>query len=708
MILDYIDLERRDGVAVLWLDEQGRAVNTLNPRALDALEQALDEVERNPELRAAVLISRKEGTFVAGADLDVLRDAATPEEAASLSRRGHLLIRRAQAMRKPIVAAIHGAALGGGLELALACTYRVATDERPTRLALPEVQLGLLPGGGGTQLLPRLVGLQAALPLLLTGKTVYPRRAKRLGLVDLLTHRDHLLHTAVRAAQDLADGRLAPQREKDLRDRLLEATPLGRKIVYRKAAEQVAKETGGHYPAPPLILEAVRTGLEEGIERGFAVESDAFGRLVFTPEHRALVGIFRAKQRGDRNPFEGARPVTTVGMIGGGLMGSGIAQVSAENGLEVRLKDVDFAAAARAQRTVWKNLQRKVERRQITSFEADTMLARIVPVEDYAGLRRCEVVIEAVPEDLALKREVLAAVEEVTPEETIFATNTSSLPIAEIASGAKRPERVVGMHYFSPVPQRPLLEVVRQEDTPEKVLATVCALGLRQGRTLIVVRDGPGFYTTRILAVYLNEALLLLEEGVDAEAVDRAMRAWGFPMGPYELIDFVGLDVGAKVTAVLTERMGGRDLPTSRAGEQMVQAGLLGQKAGAGFYRYEPKGRKTEKTGFNPEAYRFFGEVGRREPDARAVQERLGLMMVNEALRCLEEGILASPADGDLGAVFGLGFPPFRGGPFRYVDQQGPSAVAARLERLADRHGARFEPSEVLGELLRTGGLFHG
>lgn len=706
MIRDFIDLEIRDGVAVLWLDEQGRAVNTISPNALDALEEAIDTVERDDSVRAAVLISRKNDAFVAGADLDVLRDAETPQDAAQMSRRGHLLIRRVETLRKPLVAAIHGAALGGGLELALAADYRVATEHKSTRFALPEVQLGLLPGGGGTQLLPRLIGLQEALPMLLIGKTAFPRKAKKIGLIDLLTHRDALLRTAIQAAHDLAAGRIESSRKRGVADRLLD-TALGRKVVYRKALQQIESETGGNYPAPPAILACVQAGLEDGIEAGFHAESDYFGRLVFTPQHKALVGIFRAKQRADKNRFEGAREVDTLGVLGAGLMGSGIAQVSAEKGVMVHVKDVSLEQAATARKAVWKALQKKADRKQISAFEADTTLERIRATADYAALDGADVVIEAVPENLDLKRTVFADLEAVVSDDAVLASNTSALPISEIAAQAKHPERFLGMHYFSPVPQRPLLEIIRTEQTSEAALATAVALGQRQGQSVIVVKDGPGFYTTRILAVYLNEAALMLEEGADAETVDAALRDWGFPMGPFELMDFVGLDVGAKVTPVLSERLAGRDLPTSDAAQHLVDAGRLGQKSGKGFYVYsEKKKGRPEREAFDKAVYAYFGGPERKPTDRRAAQERLGLVMVNEAVRCLEEGILETASDGDLGAVFGLGFPPFRGGPFMMIDLEGANSVASRLERLAERHGPRFAPAALLAEHARTGEPF--
>ena len=713
---DQLRVEVEDGLAIVWLDQAGAKVNTLSPATLDALEEALDAIQDEASVHATVFVSGKEDNFVAGADLDALRRFEEPADAEALSRHGHRLLRRVRGLSTPTVAAIHGAALGGGLEVTLGCTYRLATEHPKTKMALPEVQLGLVPGGGGTQLLPRLLGLQQALPYLLTGKTIYPRTAKKLGLVDALIHKPGLLHAAKAAARQLADGTLKPERgDQPLTSRLLESTGLSRRLVYRQAEKQTRKETRGNYPAPAKIIECVRTGMEDGLDAGLEKEAHAFGELAFTPESRALVSLFFAKQQGNKNPMkEQAKPVRTVAVLGaGGLMGAGIAEVSAEGGHNVLLKDQDLDTAAQGRRLLWHDMSKKVHKHAISEFERDRVLERAQPVADYAALAGADLVIEAVPERLDLKHQVLKATEAHTRDDCVFASNTSSLPIAEIAEASSRPETVVGMHYFSPVPNMPLLEVIKTEETADWALATAIAAGQQQGKTVIVVNDGPGFYTTRILAMYMNEALLLLEEGADIEQVDGVMKDFGFPMGPYELFDLVGIETAAKITDVMRDYLGARDaagraLHISTSASTLVQANYLGQKNEYGFYRYE-QGEKgnAEKEEVNQGVYAFFGGGERQTLARQTIEERLSLVMVNEAVRCLEEGVLESATDGDLGAVFGLGFPPFRGGPFRHADREGMQNLLVRLERLEAAHGDRFRPAGLLRQHAEEGTSFY-
>jgi 3-hydroxyacyl-CoA dehydrogenase/enoyl-CoA hydratase/3-hydroxybutyryl-CoA epimerase len=711
MIHDYLDLDYRGDVAVVWIDEQDAKVNRLNRRALQAFDAVVDELEQSDRARAVVFISRKPSTFIAGADLTMIRELETPAEVRTLIREGHRLMARVQTLDLPTVAAIHGAAMGGGLEVALACDYRIATDADATKLALPEVKLGLLPGSGGTQRLPRLVGLQQSLDMMLTGKNIYPRKAKRIGLVDDLIYEAGLLDAALQAARGLADGTLRPDRDLDLTDKLLGSTSLSRKVVYQQAESNVKQETKGNYPAPFKILECVKTGMEQGFEAGLQKEEELFAELVFTPESKALVGLFFAKQEADKNPWaDDVRDVHLVGVLGAGLMGGGIAEVSAEGDMDVIVKDIDLEHAASAKKVVWDDLKKKVKKRIISSFERDQLVERVSPVGSYDRFDDVDLVIEAVPENLDIKHQVLRDVEAVAREDCIFASNTSSIPITDIAEASDRPETVLGMHYFSPVPKMPLLEVIRTEQTADWALATAYDVGQRQGKTVIVVNDGPGFYTTRILAVYMNEALLLLEEGADIEQVDRAMVQWGFPMGPYTLFDLVGVDVGAKITEVmkgyLKDRVD-RDMNISESATKLVDAGYTGQKDRIGFYQHAKENGEVKKQELNESIYTFFGGPDRKTMDAEDIQRRLGLLMVNEAVYCLEEGILESPRDGDLGAVFGLGFPPFRGGPFRYIDQETAPAIAARLSRLELRHGDRYRPSALLQQHAQDGTAFY-
>ncbi len=703
----HLDLD--DGIATIWIDQPDASVNTIDAEMLAAFETAIDQIGGAPEIDAAVFISRKDSGFIAGADLDMLRNFSSPEDVRGISEQAHALIDKVQNLGKPTVAAIDGPAMGGGLEMALGCTYRIATTGDNTKLALPEVKLGLLPGGGGTQYLPRLVGIQQALGMMLTGKNIYPKKAKRIGLVDALIHPPGLHRAAKEAARQLADGTLEIDRDPgSLTDRLLESNTLSRRIIYQQAGERTEKRTHGNYPAPPKIIECVKTGMEKGLEAGLEIEAQHFGDLAFTPESKALVSLFFAKQKAEKNLHaDQARPVKTVGMLGAGLMGGGIAQVNAANGLDVVIKDMNLELAAEGKKHVWQNLKKKVDKGILSAFERDVILERIVPAEDYADFRSVDLVIEAVPEDLDIKRDVLAETEAVIRDDAVFASNTSSLPITEIAAEADHPERVLGMHYFSPVPQIPLLEIITTEQTSDEALATAYATGLQQGKTVIVVNDGPGFYTTRILAMYMNEALLLLEEGADAEEIDRAMERFGFPMGPFELFDLVGIDVAAKITRIMGERLGGGDYAISTSADKLMKAGYRGQKNERGFYFHEKKYGATEKQDFDDAVYRFFGGSERKSLAAPVVHDRLALMMTNEAVRCLDEGILHSATDGDLGAVFGLGFPPFLGGPFRYVDTRGPSAVLERLEELHAQHGARYAPADGIRTLATEGSTFH-
>jgi len=699
------------GVATLELDAPDASVNKISWDTLNAFSDALDVVETHADLSGLVIASGKPDSFIVGADLAMLQTFEIPAEARRLSREAHALGERVRSLPVPTVAALHGPVMGGGLELALNCDYRVASTADATKMALPEVQLGLLPGGGGTQLLPRLVGVQQALGLMLTGKNTYPDKARRIGLVDALIHPPGLRDAARRAARELAAGTRPVERaEQSLGDRLLEGNPVSRRVIYRQARTRTERRTRGNYPAPPRIIDAVRTGMEEGLEPGLDTERQHFGELVFTPESQALVSIFFAKRDAETNPQpEQARPVDTVGVLGAGLMGSGIAQVSAQNGLDVVLTDQSLALAAEGKKAIWSAVAEQKDKGIINTFTRDQIVERVAPTADYAPLRAADVVIEAVPEDLSIKHAVLSEVEAVVDPDTVLASNTSALPISTIAEGVDDPSRVLGMHYFSPVPDIPLLEIVVTEDTSEEALATAYAAGLAQDKTVIVVNDGPGFYTTRILALYMNEALLLFEAGAEIEAVDEAMMDAGFPMGPFELFDLVGLDVAAKITDVMGEALSpGRVDISDRAG-RLAEADLLGQKTNLGFYEYDADDAADDKDpqGVNDAVYRHSEASTRSTPPAGAVQDRLLLMMVNEAVRCLEDEVLRAPIDGDLGAVFGLGFPPFLGGPFRHVDRAGAASIVDTLQRLADRHGPRFAPADRLQTHAAQDTTFH-
>ena len=629
-----------------------------------------------------------------------------------MSRKAQELFQGIASSRKPYVAAIQGACLGGGLELALACHYRIASPDPKTVFALPEVMLGLLPGAGGTQRLPRLIGIQAALDMMLTGKNIRAPKAMTMGLVDRLVNPPELRQAAVDAAKQLARGELKRRaRRRGWKEVLLEGTALSRALLFHFARKQVLKKTGGLYPAPPAILDVVRNGCGRPLAQGLAYEAARFGELTQTAEAKSLIGIFFGQTALKKNRFgRPAHAAERIGILGAGFMGAGIALVSAQKGFIVQLKDVKEEPVLRAIQQISSVLDERVARQKLSRAERNAVLARVHGQTDYSDFSSCGLVIEAVFEDLAIKQKVLQEIEAQTPEGCVIASNTSALPIAQIARACLRPHTVLGMHYFSPVHKMPLLEVIVTPQTSPEAKAVAVDAGLRQGKTVIVVNDGPGFYTSRILAPFMDEAILLLVEGIDPYRLDALIRKWGYPVGPITLLDEVGIDVASHVARFLKGAIGER---VSTADPQLMEAitgqGFLGRKVQKGFFLY-PKGARGRKP-LNEAAlsllqsYRASNGVP-AATDAE-IQERLALRMVNEAIFCLQEKILENPIDGDIGAVFGLGFPPSRGGPFRYVDSVGPQQVVGHLNRLAEKFGRRFVPAPALVDLAGDGKRFY-
>lgn len=711
---------RADGVAVVTIDQPGEAQNTLRAESTGQFHALLDTIEADDAIRAVVVISGKEDSFVAGADIEMIRAVESAAEATQLSRDGQAAFARLEALRVPVVAAIHGACLGGGLELALACDARVASEEKATAFGLPEVMLGLVPGAGGTQRLPRLIGIAAALDLALTGKRLNARRAKKAGLIDEVVARAILLDVAVKRALGLAarsdkkprSGRPFPSAltAAGAQEIALERNPLGRRVLFQQARKRLLAQSRGNYPAPERILEAMQEGYKRGIEAGYEAEARAFGELAMTRECEGLMSLFRGitALKKDSGVASDAAPrdVERVGVLGAGLMGAGVAYVTVQSAdIDVRLKDRDDEGLARGLAAINSIYRKRVSRRRMRRTEAQRQMARITSTTDYSGFEGCDVVIEAVFEDLALKHRLLKDVEAVAPD-AIFASNTSSIPIAKIAAAAARPENVIGMHYFSPVEKMMLLEVIVTPDTSDEVTATAVALGKAQGKHVIVVGDGAGFYTSRILAPYINEAAWAISEGVPIEVVDEALMDWGFPVGPVTLLDEVGIDVASKIAPILEEAFGARMAAPGTA-ERLIADGRLGRKSGKGFYRYDKPAKKGAKKPVDESVYGLLEVTpSAAGVDREALAERIGLMMVNEAVRCLEEGILRSPRDGDIGAVFGLGFPPFTGGPFRYVDQVGASYVVDRLRAFEATHGERFAPAPMLVDMAGRSARF--
>ena len=714
-----------NGVATALLDKQDEAFNSLGPDLATDLFAVIEHVEHNDAIKALVIGSAKKDNFLSGADIRWLQSLDDADTAMALLEKAHDGFMRLEKLTsergKPVVAAIHGACLGGGMELALACSIRIASNnEAKTQLGQPEVQIGLIPGAGGTQRLPRLIGVAAGLDLILTGRSVRPRRALKMGLVDEVCPVEVLLEVAQKRALEAAlqptsvetsdaTGMSKLRRflsPSHLQQLALEENAVGRRLLFSKAEEKMLETTKGNYPAPPAALRVVRTGIEQGVEAGYRAELDEFKRLVVSPEAKALMSIFFATQslKKDSGVASDTKPVpiTNTAVLGGGLMGGGIAAVNTTRaGVRTRIKEIDEAGVRRGLEYVNKTIDGQVNRRRLKPFQADKLRHLVTGTTEWTGFGNIELVIEAVFEDLDLKRSMVEQVEAVAGPETIFATNTSSIPISLIAAGAARPENIIGMHYFSPVEKMPLLEVIVTDQTADWVTATAVDFGKKQGKTVIVVNDGPGFYTSRIIAPYVNEVGWLLEEGVGVDAIDKAMVSWGFPVGPAQLTDEVGIDVGAKVGKVMAKAFGDR-LQAPEGFDRLVADGRYGRKNGRGFYTYDD----GKRTGVDESVYAVLGAPARTTMARSEIQDRLALQMINEAALCLEEGILRSARDGDIGAIYGLGFPPFTGGPFSYIDRIGADQVVARLEQFHQTHGDRYRPAAILVDHAENGKAF--
>ncbi|HSY83294.1 MAG TPA: 3-hydroxyacyl-CoA dehydrogenase NAD-binding domain-containing protein [Gemmatimonadaceae bacterium] len=691
-----LTVDVRDSIALITFDTPNSPVNTFAPAARAEFIAVLDRLEKDSSIKAAVLFSGKPDVWIAGADVEELMSLPTAADAERLSQMGHALMERVERLRAPLIAAIQGACLGGGLELALACAYRIAADTPKTVLALPEVNLGLIPGAGGTQRLPRTVGLQQALDMILRGGNVRGRKALSTALVDELVHPAILREIALARAQAFAAGR-PPARRKPggaaAQRLLLEANPVGRAVIFRQAREQIRAKTHGNYPAPIAAIEAVAAGYSGN---GYETEARLFGTCAVSEVSKNLVYIFFA-QTALKKSDPGA-PIRKIAVLGTGFMGAGIASVAVQQNIDVRFKDTEYGRVLKGLAAVRGVIKERLTRKQITRQQFDDMMSLVQGTIAYTGFGNVQVVIEAVFESLEVKHAVLKEVEAVVPPTTIYASNTSTIPIAKIADASRDRSHVIGMHFFSPVPKMPLLEVIVTPETDPSVTSTVRALGQRLGKTVIVVHDSPGFYVNRILAPYINEAGRMLDEGVAVDAIDRALVAFGFPVGPITLIDEVGLDIAGESGKIMSASFGARLTPSTSL-ERVIAAGRLGRKNRKGFYLYDDAG---EKKGVDSSVYTLLPTGAQRStiPDDD-IQQRAVLAMVNEAVRCLEDGVISSARDGDIGAVMGFGFPPFRGGPFRYIDHLGADAIVKKLEELNDRYAPRFAPTELLVEHAR-------
>lgn len=694
------DPNSKNNIATIAFAVPDSKVNIFTETLLIELNDVLDRIVQEGNIKGIVFTSAKPDTFIAGADVRTIQELQndSPLKAYEASKIGKLIFDKIADLSIPTVAAIHGKCMGGGTEFTLACRFRIASNSQATAISLPEVKLGLIPGWAGTVRLTKLIGLPAALALIMTGKEVDGRKAWKLNLVDECVDQDKL----VVRAQQIINGSSARRFKPSLKDKLmrflLEGNSLGRNIIYNTAYKSAMRETKGKYPAPIEALKVTVKNYDRPVTEAYEAESNIFAHLATSEISRNLVNIFFAQTESKKLPADITvrQEIKTVGVLGAGIMGAGIAQAAAHAGYKVVLKDIDKKFIDQGMSKITKLFDGLVERHKIKLEERNKKLADIKATTDYADMADCDLVVEAVLEDMKIKTETLHAIEQVIQKPFIFATNTSSLSVNELAAASANPDRVVGIHFFNPVHKMPLVEIVKGAATSPETLAAAQSFALKLGKTTVVTADAPGFVVNRILVPYLREALVLLEEGVPPESIERAATSFGMPMGPFTLLDEIGLDIGVKVTHVLHETLGARLAPPPLMAK-LETLKLLGKKGGKGFYLYE-EGKRTE---FNSGVLDLI-EVPTNKKQIGEIQDRLFLIMLNEATRCLQEGVVKDAALLDLALIFGIGFPPYRGGILRYADHVGLKIIHQKLAFLSQVNGENYAPTEILLEKVAT------
>lgn len=695
------DFNLDDGIATLCFDLEDSAVNILSAEVLRALDSKLEELKTAKEIKLLKITSAKEGIFIAGANISEIESLRDEEEAYDRVREGQKILSKISVLPYPTLAIIDGACLGGGLELALCCDYRLATESPKTKIGLPEVNLGVLPGFGGTQRLRRLTGLSKALELILGGKILNGKKAEKLGIVDACVPKGYLefkekafVEMILNTPNLIVDKR----NNGSFLDRFLPS------VVFSYARKNVMAQTKGKYPAALAILDLFDKTQNKEVEEGLELEARAFSRLAVTDISKNLIGLFYTsealkKETGTKrkvNPL----PISMINVVGAGVMGSGIVFQFSKLDKLVRMKLRRYEQAAEALQGIAKVYDGFIKRHRLTKDEVGIKLAHISYTTEFNGFEHCDLALEAIVENAEAKQELYGQLEEIMDEKAIIASNTSSLSIGMLSEKMQHPERFVGMHFFNPVPRMPLVEIIPGKKTSDKTIATVVTLAKEAGKTPVVVGDCAGFLVNRILLPYINEAVRMFEEGADFERIDKLVLDFGMPMGPFVLADEVGLDVGYKVAKVLEDAYGERMQVSSILDRVYHQMQLLGKKAGKGFYIHSAKKRVANDA---VKALVF----SKRKFDEQEIIDRAMLIMVNEAAMCLQEGVVKNAQYLDMAMIMGTGFPPYRGGLLKYADTLGIKSIVITLQSLAKNHGLRFEPAKLLLDMAKNGKTFY-
>ncbi len=687
---------RDNGICVLTFDRPNSSANIFDRATLDELREQLDFIENNSQIKGVIFVSAKKSIFIAGLDLKSIGENSSANEVREIIELGQNLFNRIAALKIPTVAAIHGVAVGGGYEISLACDWRIASPDRATKIGLPETKIGLLPAWGGSTRLPRLIGLPKALDIILGGKTVASKLALKLGMIDDIVPAENLVAFA---AKKIQQGK--PQRK----NHWLTNNALVVSVISSRLRPQLFKKTRGHYPAVTKALEVVTKGISKSVFDSLVLERDAIVELVQQDACRNLLRIFFLQERAKKLSVAKieTKPVTRAAVIGAGVMGAGIAQWLSAKNLPIILRDINAEQVAKGMSSIAKIYRDGVKRHTFSKNEARDGLDRIYPAPNEIPLRNVDLVIEAAVENLELKKKIFQRLDAMAGDETILATNTSALPISELAATTRKPERVLGIHFFNPVHRMQLVEIVAAKQTAPEILQRALKFTQQIGKLPVVVKDSPGFLVNRILMPYLIEAGNLFEAGATIENLDEVMLNFGMPMGPMRLIDEVGVDVSLHVAQTLAAHFGDRMKIPAVLGK-MMEAKMLGVKNGHGFYLHE----KSEEARPNPQVATLVQNQTAAGFSREELQERMVFLMVDEAARCLEEQIVAEPADVDFAMIMGTGFAPFRGGPLRYADSLGAEKIVGAMENLVDRGAEYFAPCNLLKQMASNGKKFYG
>lgn len=702
-----ISLEVKDNIGYVGFGYNNKkSMTTLDEETLREAKALVDEVKgkvKSKEIKGLIFFSHIDSCFIAGADINLIGTLKTESEGSSGAEEGQQIYNDIEDLPIPTIACVHGPCLGGGMELALACKKIIASDDRKTAMGLPEVKLGLIPGFGGTYRMPRRVGLPKALELILSGKTLNGKRAKKAGLIDAVYPKERLLKMA---KTHLNEKKIKSSFKESISD-LAQDNFLTRKIIFQKARENVMKLTKGFYQGPLKILEVMEAGISKGRSSYMSSEAQAFGELCVSEQSKNLRHLFFLMEGAKK--YTGPKGEGKVlklkrgAALGAGTMGGGIAWLMAQNDMFPIMKDLNSEALELGLKQASKNFMGGVKRKRMTYEEFEKKQRSIRPQVDYEGFKSVDLVIEAVIENLEIKKKVFSELERNVREDCIITSNTSSLRVTDMLPAFERPERFAGLHFFNPVNKMPLVEIVTHDKCAPETIEALYNWCLKTKKTPVVVKDGPGFIVNRILIPWLNEASYLLVQGVPPQDVEDACINFGMPMGPGRLLDEVGLDVAAKVGKILYNSLGERVKPVDIS-EKITELGFLGKKNGKGFYIYDEKGKEQ---GFNQEVLNLLPKK-KVVMDEIEIQKRCFLPMINEASMILEEGLVSGPGDLDLALIFGIGFPPFRGGLLRYADSEGLERILKVIEGFAETvDSQRYKPSEYLINLVKEKRKFY-